>query len=89
MQTQLEKSSGFFFVIHNLLLKLSEVTLGWENLFDRVEKVMTKLLECNQDDENIRKKNWTISVQNQNPNAYVNANGRITITTGMLEICDN
>ena len=77
-----------------LALQKSKILESNNHLFDRVEKVMTKLLESNQDDENIRKKNWTISVvEDKQANAYVNnsANGRITITinTGMLEICDN
>lgn len=59
-------------------------------LYDRVEKVVNRILNSNQDISNIGTKNWTISVvEDDVQNAFVLPNGNIFIFTGMLEICDN
>ena len=60
-------------------------------LYKRVLEVMIKLLDSNQNDENIRKK-WPLTiliVEDKRVNACVCVDGRIFITTEMLKICDN
>ena len=52
--------------------------------------MVTRILKSNEDIPNIRKKNWTISVvEEEVQNAFVLPNGNIFVFTGMLEICDN
>ena len=60
-------------------------------LYKRVLEVMIKLLDGNQDDENIRKK-WPFTiliVEDKRANACAEDDGRIFITTEVLKICDN
>ena len=70
---------------------VSNILESNNKLYERVLEVLIKLLDANQDDENIRKK-WPFTiliVEDKKANACVYADGKIFITTEMLEICDN
>ena len=79
-----------------VLIWCTQISLGYEHqsnhddLNERIERVMTKLLESNQDEGNIREKNFTVSVVKRKiPSASVSADRRITISTMMMEMCNS
>ncbi|XP_040571644.1 metalloendopeptidase OMA1, mitochondrial isoform X2 [Lepeophtheirus salmonis] len=58
--------------------------------YERVVRVVTKLLDGNRDLTDVLKLNWTVSVVSDDEiNAFVLQNGNIFVFTGMLKACQN